>query len=191
MYRRLPFLCLIIALALIFSSCVVHEDPKVYQALNIDTMDKAFEIRPSSIKQYDKCRNSCEIALINAEVRKEKYVFWDSFGPIGYTPHKYSETIIKYMGDELARRGVTLNSECPKKIMISLGESHFDQQAMGWSNGGFFELKIDIPALSYQKTYRGKDASVDIYKALAYAVHHSVIEFMKDPVVVKYIESTQ
>jgi hypothetical protein len=71
--------------------------------------------------------------------------------------------------------------------MVSLGEAKFIHR--GFSQSGYFELKINIPALNYKKTYKGSDASMEFYLALAYAVHHSVMEFLKDPVVVKYIES--
>ena len=149
-------------------------------------MDNVFEYKPSAVKPYN-CQQSCDIALINAESRKEKYVFWNPGGIASYTPHKFTGTVIRYMGEELVRRGVKLTNQSQKKIMVSLGEAKFDLD--GWTQRGFFELKIKIPDLNFQKTYRGSDASPEVRWAIAYAVHHSVMEFMEDPVVVKYIES--
>ena len=187
MSKRLLYLCLIIALALNLSSCAFHDDPRVDAALNPTDMDNAFGYQPSSIKPYKKCEETCEVALINVENREVKYVFWDPASTASYTPQKFTGTIINYMEEEFARRGVKINSECPKKIMVSLGEAKIEPQV--FSVYGFFELKVAIPDLNYQRTYKGEDASMDLFLALAYTVHHSVMEFMKDPVVVKYIES--
>jgi len=188
MIKRLPCFCLLIALALCLSSCGLHfhDDPQVAEALTPKNMDYAFDYEPSSIKPY-KCQAPCQIALVNVEKRTEKYVIWDTVYVVSYTPQKFTETVIRYMGDEFVRRGIKLNSDCQKRIMVSLGEARVDFRP--YSQKSHFELKIDIPDLNYQKTYKGSDATNDVFVALAYAVHHTVMEFMQDPVVVKYIES--
>jgi hypothetical protein len=188
MPNRLPIFFLIIVFALNISSCALHfhDDPLVAQELDPKAMDRAFDYAPSSIKPYQ-CQKPCEIALINAEARTAKYLIWDAAHSASYTPQKFAGTVISYMGDEFARRGIKLNSESPKRIMVSLGEARIDYRP--FSQKSNFELKIAIPDLNYQKSYQGSDASIYWHTALAYSVHHSVMEFMKDPVVVKYIES--
>jgi len=188
MYKRLFFLCFIFLLTFSVSSCGLHfhDDPQVSEALTPENMDNSFGYQPNTIKPY-KCQQACEVALVNTENRQEKYIIWDAIHSASYTPSKFTETVIRYIGDELARRNVRLSSESPTKIMVSLGEAKLEERA--FSRGSYFELKIDIPALHYQKIYRGSDASIYWHTALAYAVHHSVLEFLKDPVVVKYIES--
>ena len=188
MRKCLPALFLIIFISFGLSSCAFHDYEYVDKALHPKEMDQVFDYSPSSIKPY-KCQAPCEIALINAETRTEKYVVWDTIYTGSYTPQKFAGTIISYMGEEFARRGIKLNSKNPKRILVSLGEARVDFRP--YSQKALFELKIDIPDLNYQKIYKGSDASLEWFLALAYAVHHSVMEFMKDPVVVKYIESKQ
>ena len=188
MRKRLPALFLIIFISFGLSSCGIHfhDDPQVAEALTAENMDHSFGYQHSSITSFN-CQAPCQIQLINVEKRAEKYEIWNAAHSASYTPKKFTGTVIRYMGDELARRNVRLSSESPKKILVSLGEAKLDERA--FSRGSSFELSIKIPALHYQKTYRGSDASIYWHTALAYAVHHSVMEFMKDPVVVKYIES--
>jgi len=189
MHRRLPFFFLIIALALNLSSCATHDDPQVARELTTKAIDESFGYGPSSIKPFDKCEQPCEVNVVNAEQRTARYVYWNPGKTASYTPKKFAGTIVHYIGDELARRGVKLNSQSTKKIMISLGEAKFHSYAMGWYDRGIFELKVDIPAMNFHKSYWSEETNADLSKALAHAVHRSVRDLLKDPVVIKYIEN--
>jgi hypothetical protein len=102
MHNRLPVFFLIILVSICLSSCAVHDDPRVDEALTPKNMDYSFEYPQGSIKPYEKCQEVCEVALINAEPRKDKYIYWNPAGVASYTPQVFTGTVIRYMGDELS-----------------------------------------------------------------------------------------
>ena len=187
---------LVISLFLILSltSCAININSNISKELQPSTLSAAFNSKPANLRYYSKCTNSdIRVRIVNAEKRNEDVDITTSglIGGVVFNPQELTNQIITYMQDALNKSGVIINHESDKVIEVSIKKAEI---LTGFFNrGAYIELAISIPEKKYIESFSATSwtGGMNMYRAMAYAIHETTWKVITDPVVKDYLLCTK
>ena len=88
----------------------------------------------------------------------------------------------------LIASNIKVSESVDNKIIVSFEEINLTE---GWSFGATCKIRISIPDINYTQIYVGESGSGVVNHAMAYAIHLSIDNFLKDPVFQNYVRCHQ
>jgi hypothetical protein len=188
MMKKMFYVACCLFLSGILSACAVNLNTYMPDSLTAEYLNNSFQTKPIDLAAAGQCPGTLALKVVNKETRKDRYMLYDDGLKKYYIiPDEFTQFIVKYMEEKLRESGLTVDDVGGKEIYVSIKEIQVQLVPFGgvWA---LTNLKITIPEINYTRTYSGREGSGLAQNALANAVHFPIQDFLKDPVVQKYVQ---
>lgn len=180
---------LIVSLSLLSISCAQNITSKLPSIFDKSYLNDKTSVQPIDLSSGARCPGTKVLHVVSKELRTEPYTVYSVSGTIyRLIPAEYTRIVSQYMEDKLRESNVIINEQTGREIEIWMEEVHADGF---WTFGCNVKLKVNIPEIDYTKVYAGYEGGEFIDNVIGYATNLALVEFIKDPVVQKYIKCTE
>lgn len=172
--------------AFLFIGCAHNITPQLPDVFETEYLNSQTCVKPIDLQSTGQCPGVRTLRVVNKESRTDSYTVYSVAGT-SYTivPTEYVNLVTQYIEDKLHESNVPVDNKNGKEIHVWMEEVHAEG---AWSFGCNVKLKMAIPEIDYTKVYSGYEGSGVIMNAIGYATNLAIVEFIKDPVVEKYIQ---
>jgi hypothetical protein len=172
----------------ILTSCAVNLDSRISPLLKTEYLNSQLNTTPIDLSSGGQCPGTLSLKVISKDTNKDKYMVLDiSTGPDCYiTPEIFMKDVVNYIEEKLKESKLTIDHSGGKEIFVSI--ENIRGRLEGFVLKYYAGFKITIPEINYTEIYGEYEASGNDQKAIAYAVHLAIQDFLKDPVVQKYVQ---
>jgi hypothetical protein len=172
--------------AFMLTGCARDITPLLPDVFKKEYLNYQTSVEPIDLQSAGQCPGARTLHVVNKDLRTEIYTVY-SVGGTSYTivPSEYTNLVVRYMEDKFRESKVPVDEKTGKEIYVWMEEVHADG---GWTFGCNVKLKITIPEIGYTNVYSGYEGGAIIMNAIGYATNLAIGEFIKDPVVAKYIQ---
>ncbi len=172
--------------ASLLSGCAHNISSRLPDVFETKYLNSQTNVMPVDLQSAGQCPGARTLFVVNKDSRTDIYTVYSVAGT-SYTivPTEYVSLVARYIEDKLRESNVPVDKGTGKEIDVWMEEVHADG---AWSFGCNVKLKISIPEIGYTHVYSGYEGSGIIMNAIGYATNLAIAEFLKDPVVEKYIQ---
>jgi len=180
------FVISVVLFASMLTGCAHNITSRLPDVFEKEYLNSQTSVEAIDLQQAGQCPGARSLYVVNKETRTDAYTVYSVAGT-SYTiiPSEYVGIVSRYMEDKLRESGVPVDEGTGKEIDVWMEEVHAEG---AWSFGCTVKLKITIPEIGYTHVYSGYEGSGIIMNAVGYATNLAITEFLKDPVVEKYIQ---
>ncbi|BBO90020.1 hypothetical protein [Desulfosarcina ovata] len=185
--KTVRFIVILMGLfAFLLIGCAHNITPRLHSVFETEYLNSQTSVKPIDLQTTGRCPGVRTLRVVNKESRTDIYTVYSVAGT-SYTivPTEYVNLVARYIEDKLHESNVPVDKKNGKEIYVWMEEVHADGT---WSFGCNVKLKIAIPEIDYTHVYSGYEGSGIIMNAIGYATNLAIVEFIKDPVVEKYIQ---
>ena len=181
------FYLVCVALCIVSSGCgAMNFNQMISKRLDTEMLHSKLETQKTDLSVDSKCPDTRSLGVVNGESNTDQYCINNSMGGCRWyvIPKDFTNDIVKYIENRLRENNIKVGSG--SDIIVSLEE--LKSQEGVWTFGSDSKLKINVPEINYTRTYTGESGSPLGDYAAAYAIHLSVENFFKDPVIQGYLK---
>ena len=176
-----------IILSCFLFGCAINVTHRVRDKLDLKNLNSKLETQTIDLSADGKCSGTRPLKVVNAETRTDKLRVNDAMNCKWYViPKDMTDAVVKHLEKRLIESNLKVGEDYDNKILVSLEEIKAIEGV--WSFGSSAKLKIQIPDIPYTQTYAGESGSGLGFHAVAYAIHLSIDNFLKDPVFQDYVK---
>lgn len=170
-------------------SCAQNITAKLPSIFDRSYLNYKTSVQPIDLSLGARCPGTKVLHVVSKELRMEPYTVYSVSGTIyRLIPAEYTRIVSQYMEDKLRESNVKIDEQTGREIDVWMEEVHADGF---WAFGCNVKLKINIQEIGYTKVYAGYEGGEFIDNVIGYATNLALVEFIKDPVVQKYIQCTE
>jgi hypothetical protein len=184
--RRVIGFCIVCTITHLLLGCATNIDQRVSKSLDPGFVNSKLETRMTDLSVGGECPGTKSLKIVNGETRNEKYDIGDFRFYI--VPKDLTNYIAKDIESMLIASNIKVSESLDNKIIVSFEDIKLTE---GWSFGASCKIKVQIPEINYTNTYVGESGSGVVQHAVAYAIHLSIDNFLRDPVFQNYVRCHQ
>lgn len=184
-FRGFGIACIV--LSIFFFGCSINVTHRVDNLLDVKRLNQKMGSQIIDLSVDGRCPGTKSLKVVNAETRTDKYCINDAMGCRWYIiPKDMADYVVKHIENKFIESDLKTGKQFEHEILVSLEEIKAIEGV--WSFGSLSKIRIQIPDIHYTQTYIGESGSGLGFHAVAYAIHLSVDNFLKDPVFQNYVK---